>query len=379
MRFVVRLDKQVMKKLLPLLLAVMSGGTLSSSCNWDHGNPPHPHRKLELVFSDSTYQLTGVAVSASGRLFTNYPRWSDIYRYALVETKPGNGVIPYPNAEMNSWQPGQNGENKWVCVQAVYIDEGDKMWVVDPAAPKMEAVYQNSYKLVKIDVRTGQVERSYPFDGVASSKSYVNDVRVDTARQFAYLTNSNEGGIFVVNLRSGAVKQVLQDHYSVKSDPAYTFVIDGKELRKNGQPVKINSDGIALTPDGDWLYYKPLTDDKLYRIRTEYLRSDSLSSAALGAKVEDLGHFTTTDGMIFDRQGNLYLGDLQRYRIVRIDPTLEMTTVVQDSLLIWPDSYHISKDGYLYISCSQIHKQPEYNNGVNKRTSPYTIYRYKLD
>jgi sugar lactone lactonase YvrE len=366
-----------MKKLFPLLPAALA--FFAVSCNWGHGNPPpDPHQKLELVFSDSVYQLTGVAVSATGRLFTNYPRWSDIYRYALVETKPGNQVIPYPNMEMNSWQPGQNGDNNWVCVQAVYIDEGDVMWVVDPAAPKMQGVYQNSYKLVKINIHTGEVERNYPFDGVASSQSYVNDVRVDTARQFAYLTNSNEGGIFVVNLRSGHIKQVLQDHYSVKSDPAYTFVIDGKELRKNGQPVKINSDGIALTPDGEWLYYKPLTDDKLYRIRTAYLRSDSLSAAALGDKVEDLGHFTTTDGMIFDKQGNLYLGDLQRYRIVKIDPTLEMTTLVRDSLLIWPDSYHISKDGYLYISCSQIHKQPEYNNGINKRTSPYTIYRYKL-
>lgn len=376
MLFVVPFINNLMKRSWPLLLTVLLGGMVS--CEWGDDGPSHPGRKLELVFSDSTYQLTGVAVSANGRLFTNYPLWSDIYRYALVETHGGNNVTPYPNIEMNSWQPGQNGDNNWVCVQAVYIDEGDKMWVVDPAAPKMEAVYQNSYKLVKIDINTGKVERNYPFDGVASSKSYVNDVRVDTARQFAYLTNSNEGGIFVVNLRTGVIRQVLQDHYSVKSDPAYTFTIDGKELRKNGQPVKINSDGIALTPDGEWLYYKPLTDDKLYRIRTSHLRNDSLAPAALGDKVEDLGHFTTTDGMIFDKQGNLYLGDLERYRIMRIDPSLQMSVLVQDSALIWPDSYQVSKDGYLYISCSQIHKQPEYNNGVNKRTSPYTIYRYKL-
>ena len=45
--------------------------------------------------------------------------------------------------------------------------------------------------------------------------------------------------------------------------------------------------------------------------------------------------------------------------------------------LIWPDSYAIA-DGYLYITCSQINKQPDYNNGVNKRTSPYTVYRMKL-
>ncbi len=368
-----------MKHLWPQLLAgLLLGGF--AACDHGDGDPsPNPHQKRELVFSDSVYQLTGVAVSANGRLFTNYPLWSDIYRYALVETRPGNQVMPYPNAEMNSWQPGQNGDNNWVCVQAVYIDEKDRMWVVDPAAPRMDTVYQHSYKLVKIDLSSGQVERVYPFDGVAGKRSYVNDVRVDTEREYAYLTNSNEGGIFVVNLASGAVRQVLQGHYSVKSDPAYIFKVDGQELRKNGQPVKINSDGIALSPDGEWLYYKPLTDDKLYRIHTSDLQNDQLSPEALGAKVQDLGHFTTTDGMIFDRKGNLYLGDIERYRIMRIDPDLKMSTFVQDSALIWPDSYHVSKDGYLYVSCSQIHKQPEYNNGVNKRTSPYTIYRYKLN
>jgi len=370
-----------MKHALPLMLAgCMAAGMASCELINDGDNPPpDPQHKLELVFKDSIYQLTGVGVSASGRVFTNYPLWSDIYRYALVETKPGNQVIPYPNTEMNSWKPGQNGEDKWVCVQAVHFDDADNMWVVAPAAPRMEAVYQQSYKLVKINIRSGEIERSYPFDGAASSRAYVNDVRVDTAAQYAYLTNSNEGGIFVVNLSTGNVRQVLQDHYSVKSDPNYKFIVDGRELRKNGKIVKINSDGIALTPDRKWLYYKPLTDDKLYRIRTEYLRDENMSNADLGKKVEDLGHFTTTDGMIFDKEGNLYLGDIEHYRIVRIAPDMEMSTLVQDSLLIWPDSYQVSEDGYLYISCSQIQKQPEYNNGVNKRTSPYTIYRYKLD
>ncbi len=55
-----------------------------------------------------------------------------------------------------------------------------------------------------------------------------------------------------------------------------------------------------------------------------------------------------------------------------------MTTLVEDKdRLIWPDSYSIA-NGYLYISCSQINKQPDYNDGANRRTSPYTIYRLKI-
>jgi sugar lactone lactonase YvrE len=279
---------------------------------------------------------------------------------------------------MNSWQPGDNGKDKWVCTQAVYADEKNYLWVVDPASPKMEDVYQNSHKLVKISLATNAIEHTYFFEGVAGVKSYVNDVRIDNTRQYAYLTNSSEGGIIIVNLATGKAKQVLQDHYSTKSDPAFTFIIDGHELMKNGQPVKINSAGIALTPNGDWLYYKPLTDDKLYRIRTEHLRNDTMSSTTLSENVEDLGHFYPTDGMIFDAKGNLYLGDMRTNSVKRVSPDLKVLNLITDDRLLWPDSYSISDDGYLYISCSQIHKQPEYNNGVNKRTTPYSIYKLKV-
>jgi sugar lactone lactonase YvrE len=333
---------------------------------------------LELLFSDDTYQLTGVAISRQGRLFTNYPLWPGPHKYSLVEVLANNEVKPYPNEEMNSWKEGDDGKNKWVCVQAVYIDDTDAMWVVDPACPFMEKVYDNSHKLVKINLQTNEIEKVYFFEGVAREKSYINDVRVDTKRGFAYLTNSNEGGILVVDLNSGKIKQVLQNHYSVKSDPAFKFIIDGKEFSKKGEPAKMHSDGIALTPDGLYLYYKPLTDNKLYRIKTEYLRNDILSAEEIEKEVEDLGAFITTDGMACDSKGNLYLGDLQQSSIVQITPQLNMQTVIKDDKLIWPDSYSISDDNYLYISCSQIQKQPDYNEGENKRTSPYTIYRMTL-
>lgn len=332
---------------------------------------------LELVFEDHMHQLTGVAVSKKGRLFTNYPFWEGPHKYSLVEIIDGKQK-PYPTEERNNWKEGEDGKNKWVCVQAVYIDDEDTMWVVDPACPQMKQVYQNSHKLAKINLETNTIERTYFFEGAASNKSYINDVRVDTQRGYAYLTNSNEGGILVVELESGNIRQILQDHHSVKSDPSYSFVMDGKELMKEGKPAKMQSDGIALTPDGNWLYYKPLTDDKLYRIRTEFLRDESLTDGEVAEWVEDLGPYTTTDGMIFDKKGNLYLGNLQTSTIMQVDKELKLTTILQDDSLIWPDSYSVSIDGFLYISCSQIHKQPEYNEGKNKRTSPYSIYKMKL-
>jgi sugar lactone lactonase YvrE len=242
----------------------------------------------------------------------------------------------------------------------------------------MEEVYDNSFKLVKFNLSTNSIEEVYRFDGVLSNKSYINDVRVDNVRKTAYLTNSNEGGIIVIDLLSGKARQVLTNHYSVKHDPYFKLIVDGKEFKKKGKPVRLQSDGIALTPDGEWLYYKPLTDNKLYRIKTDALRNEELSEDEREGAVEDLGSFTVTDGMIFDKNGQLYLGDYQHYKMVTITDALELEDVVADEKLIWPDSYSISEDNYLYISCSQINKQPDYNEGENKRTTAYAIYRMKL-
>lgn len=339
---------------------------------------PTNSNQLEPVFSDDTYQLTGVAVSKEGRLFVCYPLWPGPHKYDVVEITADNQVKPYPDEATNSWQEGEDGKNKWVCVQAVYVDEENYLWVVDPACPNMEQVYDNSFKLVKFNLATNSIEQVYRFDGVLSNKSYINDVRVDTRRKVAYLTNMNEGGIVVINLESGNIRQLLHNHYSVKHDPAFTLIVDGKEFKKKGKPVHLHSDGIALTPDGEWLYYKPLTDNKLYRIKTEFLRDEAWSEDEQAAAVEDLGSFSVTDGMIFDKSNNLYLGDYQNYKMVKITPALKAEEVVADERLIWPDSYTISADNYLYISCSQINKQPDYNAGENKRTTPYAIYRMKL-
>ena len=334
------------------------------------------NKKLELVFSDSIYQLTGVAKQGGGKLLVNYPKWSDIYKYAVTEVVSATQNKPYPDEPTNTGTEHGDESKKWICVQSVYVDDNNAIWVLDPAAPKLKTIVDGGPKLVKMG-NGGNFEKIYYFKSIVPDTAYLNDVRIDVKTQYAYITESKGGGIIVLNLATGNMRRLLSDHYSVKSDPSFIFEIDGRELMKDGKPAKFNSDGIALTPDGQWLYYKPLSDDKLYRINTAALRDAALSPQQLASQVEDLGHFTTTDGMIFDKSGNLYLGDLQRYRIVRIDKDLKMTTVIQDDRLIWPDSYSIEGDS-LYISCSQIQKQPEYNNGVNMRVSPYTVYKINI-
>jgi sugar lactone lactonase YvrE len=331
---------------------------------------------LQVVFQDSTYQLSGVAVSKDGRLFVTYPLWSTTYKYALAEVT--NGKTPYPDLTMNSWVRGDSGMAKFVDAQSVCVDGNNNLWVVDAASPFEDGVYDNSQKLVEISLATNSVVRTYPLAGATDDASYLNNIQVDNSSNVAYLTNSSEGGIVVVNLNTGNTRQVLEGSSSVIADQTYILSIDGAQINQYGAPFYQNSTGLALTPDHSYLYYKPLTDHNLYRIPTADLLDTTLDANVVSARVENLGTYNTTSGMVFDQSGNLYMGDIEQHRILKLDKNLKTTTVVTDSRLIWPDSYAISSDGYLYLTCSQRNLEPDFNNGSSKRTTPYAVYKIKL-
>jgi hypothetical protein len=55
------------------------------------------------VFQDDTHQFTGVAISKTGRMFVNYPRWQSPHQYDVVEVTTNGNVRPYPDSNWNSW------------------------------------------------------------------------------------------------------------------------------------------------------------------------------------------------------------------------------------------------------------------------------------
>lgn len=272
---------------------------------------------------------------------------------------------------------GSDKQNHFLCVQAVVIDEKDYMWVVDAGYAKNADGNNKGQKLVKINLRKDEVEKVYSLYPELSLKSYANDIRIDTKKQIAYLTNSGEGGIIIVNLRTGYVRQVLLGTNVTKADTTYTIQRNGRDLLSNRKPFIVHSDGIALSPDGSLLYFKSLTDNQLFRVATKALNDTGLSDIQLLARVEFLGNFTTSDGMAFDKKGNLYLGDLEQRKIIRLTPDLKTEIVLPiNEELAWPDSYHITKDGWLYISLSRIDEEARFGN---ERKGPYKIIRTKID
>ena len=331
--------------------------------------------ELQEIAAFPNQQVTGVAVSKSGRVFVNFPDWSDDHTISVAEVVNGQ-PFPFPNQEIN--QPGAAGSH-FVCVQSVYVDADDNLWILDPAVPKMKEIVPGGPKLVKVDLKTNQVVQTIPFgEDAAPKKSYLNDVRVDTLRGIAYITDSGLGAIVVADLKTGKARRVLEGDKSTRAENDVKLTVAGRQLLgpdKKSTP-QINSDGIALDSANHFLYFHALTGHTLYRIKTDYLNDPKLSKSELSVKVENMGQTPVPAGMLESPDGRVYLTAIEQNAIVRFDPATRKTeTVIEDKRLSWPDSLSWGPQETLFVACSQIQNTPRFNQGRNVRTEPYRVFK----
>jgi sugar lactone lactonase YvrE len=318
----------------------------------------------------SERQWTGLTISEDGRLFVNYPRWSPDVPVSVAEIVDG-AAVAYPDAARNAWSvEGGDPSEQFVCVQSVVADGRGSLWILDPGNPGFRGVVSGGAKLMRVRLETGNVERIYRFDApVIKAASYLNDVRIDLEAQVAYITDSGDGAIVVTDLESGESRRLLDAHPSTEAEDV-VLTIEGKEWRgPDGSAPRVHADGIALTPDKQWLYYHALTGRTLYRVPTSALRDAALSEHQIGETVETVAATGAADGLIFGLDGRLYISALEENAIKRYDPaTGQVDVVVQGDMIRWPDTFTLDPSGRVHFTTAQIHL------GASV-TEPYRIFR----
>lgn len=219
----------------------------------------------------------------------------------------------------------------------------------------------------------------------------VFDLRPETTESgqgIAYLTDSSpEGrsGIVVVDLGTGKSWRHIGLSPSVHAEPNFVAFIWGDAIYANpggGRPIRTlptSSDGLALSPDGETLYFCTLPSRYLYSIPTARLRDNSITSdiLAIGA-ISQLTTKGMSDGIISDSNGYVYTPSFETNSIqVYFPQNGTVSTFVRDPRLGWTDVLAISGN-WLYLTVNQNFRSPAQQGGVDRRQKPFVAYRVPL-
>ncbi|MCA2980473.1 MAG: SMP-30/gluconolactonase/LRE family protein [Myxococcaceae bacterium] len=310
--------------------------------------------------------LAGVEVDREGNVYVTTPRWLDARvpsTLSRVVTVNGQPVLrPFPTWEQNALGRPDAFQN----VLGLEVDSQDRMWVLDMGwVAGVDGVPDGAQKLVVIDLRTGAELRRYAIpDSVADRRtSFLNDLAIDEARELAYLSDSGNragaptaSGIIVYDFKANSARRVLDRDPAVTDDPARTLVVDGEPVFASGR-LAVGLNGIALSPDGETLWWSITTGDALYRAPTAILRDPSASPQRLAAAVAGPRRIGGgSDGLTVDARGRVYVTNLARNAVEVLDPATDtLTTLAGGPDFVWPDSLSWDDRGGLYVSTNRLH------------------------
>lgn len=332
--------------------------------------------RLEIV-ATSPWLANGVAVSSDGNYFLNFPRLQGHIVSPALARVTKSGLVPFPDNQWNRWQPGEDGLNSLVNVNACHIFADNLLWVVDQGAPQGEQAVTGAAKLVAFDIHSGEQKQLIRFDEQALPQGGApNDLRI--YQHFIYVTDSGLGGIIIHNMQNGrTLRRLSKSALLRKPDNLNQKGFKGRVLQdKSGNRPNVHSDVIEVSADGMWLYFATPTGP-LYRVSTAALKDESLDNATLESQIQKVANIPSIGGSAIDASGNIYLSDVENRSVEILRPDGKKERLIQDDRLISPDALVIEK-GWIYVPAPQMEFTSNNNGGKDATKAPWMIYRFRL-
>lgn len=330
---------------------------------------------------------TGVALSRAGRMFVFMPRFDEKTVFSVGEVAPDGSVTPFPDPDMNRPDAERPQDTLFHIPNGVF-DNQDRLWLLDAGLMAASGVpVGGAPKLICLDIATRKAIATVPLGPSTKPTSSLNDLRLSRDGKAMYISDQGQdgkGAIIAVDLTTGRSVRRLARHSSTASVKHVLKIVEGRPVLKrtaNGvtSEVQGGANGIALSPDGKRVYYAPLIGRHLYAVDAEALLDPQADDAAVAATVRDLGEKGLTGGLIADDRDRIYLSLQELNAIGRRNPDGTIEILAVDPRLIWPDTFWITPDKWLYVSSSQVNRRSEYNGGTNLAKAPYAVLRMRID
>lgn len=328
------------------------------------GTPQLTEGALEKV-ADLDFPPGNIAVSKDHRVFFSFHP---------------EGFPPYNVAELIDGTPrplllADGSSPPTHTVLSLRIDQQNRLWLLDYGRHGSETP-----QLMAIDLNTMNVVHHHTFSSdIAPLGSHLNDFQVDNSGRYIFIADASILGLnpalIVYDIEAQQARRVLEGHDSVEADD-FVPVVEGQKMLMFGVfAIRPGVDSIALDRQNDWLYFAPVTDLHMHRIRVADLLNEGLTPALLAERVERFAEKTMSDGMTTDNAGNLYISDLEHSAITRLSPSGELSTLLSSERLRWPDGFSFGPDGWLYVTASALQDVIAKPDAYIKEKGPYQIFR----
>jgi hypothetical protein len=95
-------------------------------------------------------------------------------------------------------------------------------------------------------------------------------------------------------------------------------------------------------------------------------------------QVKKFANTPSTGGTAIDDAGNIYVSDIDRQLVLKITPEGSVSTLIQDTRLLWVDAMWIDDGGFLWMPAAQVNRLAPFQNGVSKVKFPMTVYKLQV-
>ncbi|WP_197470094.1 MULTISPECIES: SMP-30/gluconolactonase/LRE family protein [unclassified Oleiphilus] len=332
------------------------------------GQPLLPAEALIKV-ADLPYPPGNIAVSKNERIFFTYhPEGFPPYNIAELvdgEAKPFEFESP---AGLNL-----------STVLSMRLDRQGRLWLLDYGDHGQETP-----QILAVDIESREVVHHHRFSSdIAGLGSHMNDFQVSHDGTRIYIANASIIGlspsIIVYDVIEQRARIAIEDHDSVDPDYYVPHVEGVKMLMFGVFAIRPGVDSIALDRNEEWLYFAPVTDEKMWRVRVSDLNNPALSAEALKTKIEAFGEKTMSDGITIDDEDTLYISDLEHSAIIQMRSDGSIQTLYKDKKLRWPDGFSFGPNGWLYVTASALQSVIAKPDQYIQEKGPYQIFKLKTD
>lgn len=352
---------------------------------FDFNSSSIPFKELNGITNYSGCIPSVIRTNSNGEIFVSFPRYNTSSTHPTF-TKLNNNSIYFEKWPMNG--------KDMSSVNGFEIDDKDNIFILDQGEQTLNIFSYEGDLLGSIDLSPHTLNDS-------NSNTILHDIVLEPTRGLAFISTTNSYSV-IENADDSKIKSQLiivnytlptESNKKVESsievfknetfapDKSYWLHINDVPVNTTNpenitKPVLIGLSNLAISCSFDYLYFSPLTSDKIYSIKV-----DDLYPLSTDITINENYKGFASSSILMSGNGHLYLADLTTSLIKQYKQLSNLDEMIykninplhsqNDTQSNWPSSIALYKNSLYYIT-NNFHLF-EANNIVNVKLFNITI------